>query len=46
MQNKELAIYLVDYKNGETIVKRASDKEVDEMYEYGVDLFFNTETFL
>jgi hypothetical protein len=25
-------------------VKRASDTEVQEMYEYGIDLFFNTET--
>ena len=36
--------YRVDFRNGETFVKRASDTEVQEMYEYGIDLFFNTET--
>lgn len=45
VDNNELAIYLVDFKQGETIVKRMSDRELQEAYEYGVDLFFNTETF-
>ena len=44
LPSDELAIYLVDFRNGETFVKRASDTEVQEMYEYGIDLFFNTET--
>ena len=44
LPSDELAIYLVDFKNGETFVKRAIDTEVQEMYEYGIDLFFNTET--
>ncbi len=43
---KDLAIYLTDFKDGETIVKRATSSELQEMYEYGADLFFNTETFL
>lgn len=42
----ELAIYFVDFKNGETIVKRASENDKQDIYEFGVDLFFNTETFL
>lgn len=42
----ELAIYFVDFKNGETIVKRASENEKQEIYEFGADVFFNTETFL
>ena len=47
LPSDELAIYLVDFRNGEeTFVKRASDTEIQEMYEYGIDLFFNTETFL
>ena len=46
LPSDQLAIYLVDFRNGETFVKRASDTEVQEMYEYGIDLFFNTETFL
>ena len=44
LPSDQLAIYLVDFRNGETFVKRASDTEVQEMYEYGIDLFFNTET--
>lgn len=43
---EELAIHLVGYKNGETIVKTLTDKEVNEVYEYGVDLFFNIESYL
>jgi AAA15 family ATPase/GTPase len=43
---KELAIYLIDYKNEQTIAKRLSEKEIDEVYNYGEDLFFNIEKFL
>lgn len=46
LMGDELAIYFVDFKNGETIVKRASESDKQEIYEFGVDLFFNTETFL
>lgn len=42
----DVAIHLVDYKGGKTIVKTLSDKEMKEVYEYGIDLFFNTEAFL
>ncbi len=43
---KETAIYLVDFKDGATITKRLSDDEVDEVYNYGIDLFFNIESLL
>lgn len=43
---EELAIHLVGYKNGETIVKTLTDNEVNEVYEFGVDLFFNIESYL
>lgn len=46
LTGNDLAIYFVDFKNGETLVKRASEDEKQEMYEFGVDLFFNTETYL
>lgn len=48
LENKkeELAIYLVDFKNGETTVKGLSDEELEKVYQYGVDLFFNAEIFL
>lgn len=42
----ELSIYFIDFKEGETIVKRATENDIQEIYEYGADLFFNTETFL
>jgi AAA15 family ATPase/GTPase len=43
---KEVAIYLFDFKNGQTAVKRLTDEEMDEVYNYDMDLFFNIERFL
>jgi len=43
---KEVAIYLFDFKNRQTIVKRLTDEELDEVYNFGIDLFFNIECFL
>ena len=43
---KEVAIYLFDYQNDQTVVKRLTDEDVSEVYEYGVDLFFNIERYL
>ena len=42
----DVAIHIVDYKDGKTIVKTLSKEEMDEVYNYGIDLFFNTEAFL
>jgi AAA15 family ATPase/GTPase len=42
----ELSIFLVDLKNGETTIKRLSDEELDEVYQYGVDLFYNIQSYL
>ncbi len=42
----EVAIYLVDMQRGNTVVQRLTGDEVQEIYEYGVDLFFNLETYL
>lgn len=44
--NDEVAIYFVDMKSGNTTVQRATEDEMQEMYESGVDLFFNIETYL
>ena len=41
----DLAIYMVDFKEGQTVVKRLTDAELNEVYEYGLDLFFNAELF-
>jgi len=43
---RETSIYLFDFKNDQTIVKRLTDEEMDEVYDYGMDLFFNLESFL
>ncbi len=44
--NNETAIYFVDMQAGNTIVQRATEAELQEMYESGIDLFFNLETYL
>lgn len=42
----EVAIFFVEMKSGNTVVQRATDDEMQEIYESGVDLFFNIETYL
>ena len=48
LENKkgELGIYLVDFKEGETFVKGLTENETNEVYQSGVDLFFNSAIFL
>ncbi len=46
VRKKDLAVYLVGVKNGETTVKRLTDNELHEVYQFGVDLFFNLESYL
>jgi AAA15 family ATPase/GTPase len=41
----DLAIYMTDFKEGQTVIKRLTDAELNEVYEYGLDLFFNAELF-
>lgn len=42
----DVAIHIVDYRDGKTVVKTLSDKEMGEVYDYGIDLFFNTDAFI
>lgn len=42
----DTAIFLVDFVGGETVVRRLKDEELDEVYQAGVDLFFNIESYL
>lgn len=42
----DVAIHIVDYKDGRTVIKTLSAEEMGEVYDYGIDLFFNTEAFL
>lgn len=42
----ELAIFMVDYKNGETVVNKLTKEDLTDIWQYGIDLFTNYETFL
>ena len=46
MDKEDLAIYVVGLKDGATTIKKLSDEEITEVYQYGVDLFFNLEDYL
>jgi AAA15 family ATPase/GTPase len=41
----ELAIYVVSWKNGETVINKLSKEQLYDVYQYGVDLFYNIEIF-
>ncbi|MDE7414293.1 MAG: AAA family ATPase [Muribaculaceae bacterium] len=41
----ELAVFVLDMDEGATNVKRLSDSELEEVYDNGVDMFFNIEAF-
>ena len=43
---EDLAVYVVDYNKGETVIKRLTENELLEVAQYGVDLFFNLESYL
>lgn len=45
-KDKDVAIYLVDLQDGKTIVRKLSDNELEEVYDDGIDLFFNGDMFL
>lgn len=42
----ELSIYLVDYKDGETVIYRMSDEEMHDAYQFGYDFFLNIDNFM
>jgi AAA15 family ATPase/GTPase len=44
-KNADVAIFIIDYKDGETIIRRLTDKEVQKVYDSGIDLFFNQDIF-
>lgn len=41
----DVAIYMADFKDGQTKIKRLTDNELNDVYDYGLDLFFNSELF-
>lgn len=42
---EELAVFIVDYHDGQTVINRLTDTELTEVYDYGIDVFFNYERF-
>ena len=44
--DSELAIYIVYWKDNQTQVKLLSNEEMNEVYQHGIDLFFNNDLFL
>ncbi len=46
LENKaDVAIFLTDFLDGETRIRALDDSEIQQIYEDGIDLFFNTEFF-
>lgn len=44
-ERDDVAIFMADFKDGQTVIKRLTDSELNDVYEYGIDLFFNAELF-
>ncbi|WP_082111495.1 AAA family ATPase [Spirosoma radiotolerans] len=42
----DLAIFMVDFKDGQTVAKPLTRDEIQDVHKYGVDLFFNNEAYL
>ncbi|PLK43027.1 ATP/GTP-binding protein [Emticicia sp. TH156] len=42
---EDLSIFMVDFKDGQTVAKPLSREEIEEVYVNGVDLFFNNEAY-
>jgi AAA15 family ATPase/GTPase len=43
---KELAVYIIDFRNGETIAHRLTDADLEQSFNDGIDLFFDLERYL
>jgi len=43
--DKEVNLFLVDYKDHQTVIRKITDDEVDEILQYGIDIFFNERWF-
>ena len=46
LKDDELSIYTVGLEDGATVINRLTDEQITEIYQYGIDLFFNLENFL
>jgi len=43
---EDLSVYAVGYSKGQTTIKLITEEELQEIYQYGIDLFFNLEDYL
>lgn len=42
----DLAVYVVDMENNATVVKRLTERQLQEAYDNGMDMFYNLEAYL
>lgn len=42
----DLAVFVVDMEDNETMVRRLSDRQLQNAYDNGIDMFYNLEAFL
>lgn len=42
---KRLAVYIVDIKDNATVIKRLADEDLQNVYDNGLDMFFNIDYF-
>ena len=43
---EDLSIFSTDFKEGKTVIRQLTKDEIFEIYQYGVDLFTNNESYL
>jgi AAA15 family ATPase/GTPase len=44
-ERDDVAIFIAHFKDGQTVIRRLTDDEINDVYQYGIDLFFNHELF-
>lgn len=42
----DLAVYVVDTEDNETVIRRLSDSQLQDAYDNGMDMFYNLEAYL
>lgn len=45
-EKTDVAVYIIDAVEGKTKVTRLNEDEMSEVYEFGIDLFYNTDSFI
>jgi len=44
--SKDLAVFVVDMKNNATVARRLTEKQLQDAYDNGMDMFYNLEAYL